>query len=45
MMPKKRKGEPCVVFNIHSIAKHQKIQGGPLVNFFFEKSPTMLKNL
>ena len=29
--------------NIHSVAKHQKIEGGPFGQFFFEKCLTMLK--
>ena len=38
-MPKKtERGDPLGFFNIHSVAKHQKMQGGPFgENFFFEK--------
>ena len=38
-MPKKLKGgDPLGFFNIHSVAKHQKIERGILWGFFFEKS-------
>ena len=33
-MPKNWKGDPLGFFNIHSVAKHQKIEGGP----FWEKN-------
>ena len=32
-------------FNIHSVAKHQKIEGDPLGKFLFRKSLTMPKKL
>ena len=31
------------LFNIHSVAEHQKIEGGPFGEFFFEKRLTMQK--
>ena len=40
-MPKKLKEGPLGFFNIHSVAKHQIIDGGN----FFEKSLTMPKKL
>ena len=39
-MPKKRKGDPLGFFNTHSVAKHQKIEGGP-----FEEKILLIKNL
>ena len=37
-------GDPLGFFNIHSVAKHQKIKGETLWGtFFFEKSLTMPK--
>ena len=44
-MPKKTgRVEPLGVFNIHFVAKHQKIEGGPFgENFFPGKSLTMPK--
>ena len=37
-MPKKtERGDPLGFFNIHSVAKHHKMQGDPLGKFFFEK--------
>ena len=36
--------DPLGVFNVHFVAKHQKIEGGPFGEIFFpEKSLTMLK--
>ena len=36
--------DPLGVFNVHFVAKHQKIEGGPFgENFFPEKSLTMPK--
>ena len=32
-MPKNVKGDPLGFFNIHSVAKHQKIEGGPFEDF------------
>ena len=38
-MPKKAKrGNPLGFFNIHSVAKHQKIEGGPFGKFFLKKN-------
>ena len=38
-MPEKtERGDPSGFFNIHSVAKHHKTEGGPLVNFFRKKS-------
>ena len=34
---KKTERDPLVFFNIHSVAKHQKIEGRPFGEFFFEK--------
>ena len=44
--PKKNlKGEPLVVFNIHSVGKYQKkLKGDPLVKFFFEKKSHRAEN-
>ena len=44
-MPKKtERVDPLGVFNIHFVAKHQKIEGGPFGEFFFQKkSLTMPK--
>ena len=45
-MPKKtERGDffPLRFFNIHSVAEHQKIEGGPFGEFCFEKSLTMPK--
>ena len=44
-MPEKLKGDPLEFFNIHFVAKHQKIEGGPFEEkcFFFKKSLTMPK--
>ena len=36
-MPKKLKGGPFGFFNIRSVGKLQKIEGGTLWEFFFEK--------
>ena len=37
-MPKKtERGDPLGFFNIHSVAKHQKIAGGPFGGNFFSK--------
>ena len=37
-MPKKTEKENTLgFFNIHSVAKHQNIEGGPFGEFFFEK--------
>ena len=47
-MPKKTEsGSPLGFFNIHSVAKHQKIEGGPFgEKFFFEKKVSQCqKNL
>ena len=47
-MPKKtERVDPLGVFNIHFVAKHQKIEGGTLweKNFFRKKSFTMPKKL
>ena len=35
---KNLKGDPLGFFNIHSVAKHQKVEGDPLGIFFEEKS-------
>ena len=44
-MPKKtERGDPLGFFNIHSVAKYQKIERGPFGDFF-EKSLTMPKKL
>ena len=32
------RGDPLGFNNIHSVAKHQKIEGGPFGDFFFAKS-------
>ena len=41
-MPKRTKGGPFGIFNIHSLAKHQKkLKFDPLVKKKFEKSLTM----
>ena len=32
-MPKNRKGDPLRFFNIHSVAKHQKIEGEKIFHF------------
>ena len=38
-MPNKtERWDPLGFFNIHSVEKHQKIKGGPSVNFFRKKS-------
>ena len=43
-MPKKTEREgPLGFFNIHSVAKLQKIEGGLSWGFFFEKSRTVPK--
>ena len=44
-MPKKtERMNPLGVFNVHFVAKHQKIEGGPLGKIFFrKKSLTMPK--
>ena len=42
-MPKQLKRGPLGSFNIHSVAKHQKIEGGSFGNFFFKKNLTMPK--
>ena len=34
---KTERGDPLGFFNIHSVGKHQKIEGGPFGEFFFEK--------
>ena len=46
-MPEKTKrGDHLGYFNIHSVAKHQKIEGGPFgEKNFFEKKVTMPKKL
>ena len=44
-MPKKLKGNPLGFFNIHSVAKLQKIEGGTLGNFFRKKSRNVEKKL
>ena len=44
-MPKNWKGDPLGFNNIHSVAKHQKIEGRPFEEFFFKKSLTMPKKL
>ena len=47
-MPKKTEREdPLGFFNVHSVAKLQKIEGGTLSwgKIWFEKSRTVLKNL
>ena len=46
-MPEKTKrGDHLGYFNIHSVAKHQKIEGGPFgEKIFFEKKVTMPKKL
>ena len=37
-MPKKtERGDPLGFFNIHSVAKHKKMQGGPFGEIFFSK--------
>ena len=41
---KKVKGGPLGFFNIHSVAKLQKIEGRPFGEIFPEKSRTMPKN-
>ena len=33
IVPKNIKGGPLGFFNIHSVAKHQKIEGGPFEDF------------
>ena len=40
---RKTKRDPLRLFNIYSVAEHQKIEGGTLWGFFFEKSLTMPK--
>ena len=44
-MPKKLKGDPWGFFNIHSVAKHQEIEGETVWGMFFRKKATMLKTL
>ena len=44
-MPKKLKGEPLGFFSIHSVAKHQKMEGGPFGEFFFQKKSQCRKKL
>ena len=45
-MPEKtEKGDYLWFFNIHSVAKHQKIEGRSFGKFLFEKSLTMPKKL
>ena len=46
-MPKKtERVDPLGVFNIHFVAKHQKIEGGPFgEKFFLKESLTMPKKL
>ena len=34
---KTERGDPLRFFNIHSVAKHEKMQGDPLGKFFFRK--------
>ena len=34
---KTERGDPLGFFNIHSVAKHQKMQGGPFGEIFFSK--------
>ena len=36
-MPKTVTGGPLRFFNIHSVAKYQKIEGGPSASEFFKK--------
>ena len=44
IVPKNVKGDPLGFFNIHSVAKHQKIEGDPLKTLKnFEKSLTKPK--
>ena len=43
-MPKKLKGGPLGFFNIHSVAEHQKIEGGTFEEFFSEKVSMPKKN-
>ena len=40
-MPKNRKGDPLGFFNIHSVAKHQKIEGEKI--FYFRKKISIPK--
>ena len=43
-MPKKtERGDPLRLFNIHSVAEHQKIEGGTFWGIFFEFFFTMPK--
>ena len=44
-MPKKLSGDPLGFFNIHSLAKHQIIEGGPFGELFSKKSLTTPKKL
>ena len=46
-MPKKtERVDPLGVFNINFVAKHQKIEGGPIAeNFFFRKKVSLPKKL
>ena len=44
-MPKNERGEPLGFFNIHSVAKHQKLKEDPLgKNFFLEKKVSQCRN-
>ena len=43
-MPKKLKGDPFGFFNIHSVGKYQKIEGGDFGDFFFEKKSHRAEN-
>ena len=40
---KTERGDPLRLFNIHSVAEHQKIEGGPLGKFVSKKYLTMPK--
>ena len=40
---KTERGDPLGFFNIHSVAKHQKIEGGPFGEKFFSPCRTKLK--
>ena len=46
-MPKKteREGDPLGFFNIYSVAKQQKIEGGPFGKNFFKKSLAVPKEI
>ena len=40
-MPEKtERGDPLRLFNIHSVAEHQKIEGGPLAKIFSKRLNT-----